>query len=184
MHPLVAFMIDDNKRTLLMKQTDDLTGQPKEKLIMRSQMNKIYIAISLVCLYVLLSGVALAGTLTDNGNGTVTDSGTLLMWQKGENSPMTWEAALPFCEGLSLGGVTDWRLPNIKELSSLVNDAKMTEITIDTTMFPGTHSASYWSSTTNSANSVMAWEVLFSYGSSNCSSKINSLYVRCVRGGQ
>lgn len=146
--------------------------------------NKIWFVIIQAVLLVFASTWSLAGTLVDDGNGTVTDNGTLLMWQQGENSSMTWEAALSFCEGLSLAGYTDWRLPNIKELQSLMNDLKTTEITIDTTKFPNTHSWFYWSSTTNVASTDRAWEVLFSWGSSSTSSKSASFYVRCVRGGQ
>jgi hypothetical protein len=48
-------------------------------------------------------------TLTDNGDGTVTDNSTGLVWQQGETDPMLWGSALSYCEGLSLGGNSDWR---------------------------------------------------------------------------
>jgi len=62
-----------------------------------------------------------ASTYTDNGDGTVTDTSTDLMWQQVSSSSKTWKEALVYCEGLNLGGHTDWRLPNIKELQSLVD---------------------------------------------------------------
>lgn len=59
----------------------------------------------------------------DNGDGTVTDLNTGLMWQQTpdlENQP-TWEQALAEADSFTLGGYTDWRLPTIKELYSLIN---------------------------------------------------------------
>ncbi|MCW5211532.1 DUF1566 domain-containing protein [Desulfobulbus sp. TB] len=57
---------------------------------------------------------------TDNGNGTVTDNVTGLMWQKDMGSKMTWSDANALATTLELGGYTDWRLPTIKELYSLI----------------------------------------------------------------
>ncbi len=67
----------------------------------------------------------------DNGDGTVTDHATGLMWAKADSSkPMDWPAALAWCENLDLAGHDDWRLPNAKELQSIVDysrapDAKL-----------------------------------------------------------
>jgi hypothetical protein len=116
-------------------------------------------------------------------NGTVTDTKTGLMWQQGENSTMTWEAALSFCEGLSLGGHSDWRLPNIKELESLTDDTRYNPA-IETTFFPNAHAPGYWSSTTNAEGSHGAWYVVFGHGIVSNNYKNSSYYVRCVRGGQ
>jgi hypothetical protein len=58
---------------------------------------------------------------TDNGDGTVTDVVTQLMWQKGENDRMSWFDALEACRKMDLGGHTDWRLPSIKELNTILN---------------------------------------------------------------
>ena len=55
--------------------------------------------------------------------------------------------ALSYCEGLPLGGKTDWRLPNIKELESLTDDARYNPA-IDTNFFPNAYASYYWSSTT------------------------------------
>ncbi len=78
----------------------------------------------------LQKGVAWpAPRFTDNGNGTVTDNLTGLMWTK-DASPeaggvgvekVNWETALNYCNGLTLGEYTDWRLPNVKELQSLID---------------------------------------------------------------
>jgi hypothetical protein len=57
---------------------------------------------------------------TDNGDGTVTDLNTGLMWQKDPGEKMTYEQAEAGAASLNLGGYTDWRLPTIKELYSLI----------------------------------------------------------------
>jgi len=60
-------------------------------------------------------------TFKDNNDGTVTDLRTGLMWQKGENERMDWFEALKYCQQLRLGGYSDWRLPNIKELNTILD---------------------------------------------------------------
>lgn len=58
----------------------------------------------------------------DNGDGTVTDQSTGLMWQKDDNgNGVLWEDALFYSENLKLAGFTDWRLPNAKEMQSIVD---------------------------------------------------------------
>jgi len=63
----------------------------------------------------------------NNGNGTVSDTSTGLMWQQdtardgeGYYDRMNWEEALAYCEALVLGDHADWRLPTIKDLDSIV----------------------------------------------------------------
>jgi hypothetical protein len=56
----------------------------------------------------------------DNGDGTVTDLTTGLMWQKGTGEKMTWEEAALGAESFNLAGYTDWRMSSIKELYSLI----------------------------------------------------------------
>ncbi len=124
---------------------------------------------------------------TDNGNGTVTDTVTGLMWQKQDDATgRTWEQAISYCEDLSLGGFTDWRLPNIKELGALVDFTKATSPVINTTYFPGTQSSYYWSSTTYVSGSTSAWYVQFSNvgGVGSLGNKADFHYARCVRSGQ
>jgi hypothetical protein len=137
---------------------------------------------------------------TDNANGTVKDNKTSLVWQKcslGQNNDGTcsddtlasdlaqWGNALGYCEGLSLAGTEDWRLPNIKELRSLVDNSKST-LTIDTNAFPNTFGSYYWSSTKYMRPSYeyYAYQVYFGIGDADYSEMSYGNYVRCVRGGQ
>ena len=120
----------------------------------------------------------------DNGNGTVTDTSTGLMWQQAYSPGTgTWEQALAYCEGLNLGGYTDWRLPTVNELRSLLDYSRY-ESMINATYFPGTVSSFYWSSTTDAEFTDRACGVGFYDGYDSGYNKYNSTYVRAVRGGQ
>lgn len=58
----------------------------------------------------------------DNGNGTITDNATGLMWtQDDDGIGMTWLEALSYAESFEFAGYDDWRLPNVKELQSLLD---------------------------------------------------------------
>jgi len=129
-----------------------------------------------------------AGEFIDNGNGTVTDIGTGLMWQQATApGTYTWQQALAYCENLTLAGHSDWRLPNRNELQSLVDYGRYNPA-INTDYFPDTVSgdfwSGYWSSTTSASYPSYAWGVYFGYGGLNDYFKSNGYYVRAVRGGQ
>jgi len=106
------------------------------------------------------------------------------MWQQqAGSSTQTWEQALAYCEGLNLGGHTDWRLPTIKELRSLVDYSRYNPA-IDTTYFPNTAAWWYWSSTTGAGGTYGAWGVDFYNGDGSNDRKGYGYYARAVRGGQ
>lgn len=71
---------------------------------------------------------------TDNGDGTVTDNVTGLMWQQDPGEKLTWEEAVEKLETFELGGYTDWRLPTIKELYSIVLFSGVTGTSSDTSI--------------------------------------------------
>gem|GEM_PF-1991651 len=126
---------------------------------------------------------------TDNGDGTTTDNKTGLMWVKDGNSAgcnngssLTWEAALNFCEGLPYAGYSDWRLPNVRELESIV-DAGESYPAINTAYFSNTQSSRYWTSTTYVPSTDTAWLVSFSHGHVGYYYKTSASSVRCVRAG-
>ena len=127
----------------------------------------------------------LANHYTDNGDGTITDNLTQLVWQKVPNTTaLTWEQAITYAEGLSLAGASDWRLPNIKELQSL-NDESVTNPSVNTTYFGSIGVKNYWSSTTllpNPNNLTSAWYWNTQFGITTYDTKTNTNYVICVRG--
>jgi len=145
---------------------------------------------------------------TDNGDGTITDNVTGLMWQKcsngqtgadcsgGSAGTYNWyEAsgtadatynpggATNVCGSLTTGGHTDWRLPNEFELMGIV-DYEILNPAINSTYFPATFSSGAWSATTFAVNTSYAWSVDFGNGSVYGSNKSVNYYVRCVRLGQ
>lgn len=142
---------------------------------------KIKVLILIACFLLFACVNVMAGDFTDNADGTVTDNNTGLMWQKSEPGELVWENALTYCEGLSLSIYDDWRLPNIKEIESIIDD-NMDNPAIDTNFFPDAYTSNYWSSTTDANGSWNAWRVHFLDGFVDCISKTNNFYVRCVRG--
>ena len=123
---------------------------------------------------------------TNNGDSTITDNLTGLMWTQDANLPAgtkTWQEALNYVAGLNAGsyqGYTDWRLPNINELESLVNAEESNSATwLNSQAFTNVQSIYYWSSTRS--NSAM-WLVDMSVG--NVSYPMTTVgYVWPVRSG-
>jgi len=103
--------------------------------------------------------------LIDNGDGTITDLNTNLMWKKDEPEAMTWEEALKYCENLELGGCSDWRLPNMKELGTILDVNESNEKWFDKKYFPDVKTAPlgfYMSS--NTFNGTFGWGINFQFG--------------------
>ena len=121
--------------------------------------------------------------LTDNFDGTVRDNLTGLIWTKSADlyGYTILSEALAFCSSLDEGGYTDWRLPNVRELQSLVDYGQPRP------MLPAGHPFTelgigdrwyFWSSTTNGVESAFCISFengfMWSLGGGN---------VWCVRGG-
>ena len=80
--------------------------------------------------------------LTDNGDGTITDTVTGLMWQKVDAGELTWASAVANASAQTTGGYSDWRLPTPAELFSILNHNN--NPALDQTKFPNSNSADYW----------------------------------------
>jgi len=154
----------------------------------------------------------------NNGDGTITDLNTGLMWEQkirdivgGEGlhhvgRVFPWDSAAPtiwdWLEGVNteggtgLGGHNDWRIPNVKELQSIVDYGTFNPaVDVAFNNNPGmlatcsvaecsrTASSFYWSATTFAGNPAVAWVVHFFSGNVNFDLKGNTLVVRAVRGG-
>jgi hypothetical protein len=103
---------------------------------------------------------------TDNGDTTITDNATGLMWMKNDSrSAMNWEAALSYAENLEYAGHSDWRLPDAKELQTIVDYTRSPSTTNSASINPlfnctpiineagEADYASYWTSTTHQSSS-------------------------------
>jgi hypothetical protein len=88
--------------------------------------------------------------LQNNGNGTVTDYATGMMWQQSDDGvARNWGESLAYCENSTAAGYDDWRLPDAKELQSIV-DYNYAVTAIDAKYFTVTNpDAWFWSSTTH-----------------------------------
>ncbi len=114
----------------------------------------------------------------NNGDGTITDLDTSLMWTQVPGSSLNWESALGYAESLTAGGYTDWRLPNIKELQTLTDYALATATSatgmlpcLNRVLFPAATATAYWSSTSLKNNPAQAWLVEFGVNASVSPSK-------------
>lgn len=124
----------------------------------------------------------IAAQFTENGDGSVTDHLTNLVWQKVPLADtLTWEQALNYAENLTLAGQDDWRLPNIKELQSL-NDESLSNPSVDVNFFPGIGVKRYWSSTSLPNQPTRAWYWQTQFGITTYDQKTRRLSLICVRG--
>ena len=94
----------------------------------------------------------------DNGDGTVTDNATKLMWTEMDSREgMNWSEALAYAENFSFAGYEDWRLPNAKELQSIVDYTRAPDATDEVMQSPAIspvfniseNASHFWTSTTH-----------------------------------
>lgn len=134
----------------------------------------------------------------DNGNGTVTDLNTGLIWQQIPSSnDYTWQESVDYCNSLELGGADDWRIPSLKELFS-ISDFSSGWPYLNTTYFnlasgQVTKDEQYWTSnyyvgTTVEGGTKSAFGINHVTGhikaySAEAHGPVGGKYVRAVRGG-
>jgi len=123
--------------------------------------------------------------LTRDANDIVTDSISSLMWQDNlaaKTTNVLFEVAIQSCKNLELGGYKDWRLPNVNEISSIMDDTKSSPAISNIFQNSATY---YWTSTSVHSNSNYAVVANFGVAQIYSPSKpYNSYDVRCVRGGE
>ncbi len=122
----------------------------------------------------------------DNGNGTVTDQVTGLVWQQTVSGVMMkWSSAATYCAGINKTGVTTtWRLPTFIELVSMLDYSDTGTIDVDTTYFPNTptDTTPFWTATPDDGDpgDGYAVSVYMTDGTSELDDETTALYVRCV----
>lgn len=127
-----------------------------------------------------IGGLHAADVMRDTKTGLVwQDTSESANWKKRK----TWDIAKAYCADLTLAGKSDWRLPSIKELQTIVDNRYH-----HTNIIKGfKHAASYerhWSSSQYVSDDKVAWYVSFGDGETRYAYKTNDFLVRCVRGKQ
>lgn len=119
--------------------------------------------------------------IRDSSTQTVEIIKTHLMWQDDESAKSVtknWQGAIEHCQNLNFAGYSDWRLPRLEELRTIVDKNNSPTIKSE---FKNTASSYYWSSTPRAGSSNDAWFVYFGNGNENDDDKNLNVYVRCVR---
>jgi hypothetical protein len=127
--------------------------------------------------------------LTDNGDGTITDNGTGLMWVKDHTGAgahggvdQKWPHLLDFCVALDFAGHTDWRMPNVKEMLSIM-DFGCVAPAMDP-LFTHLSGANFWTSTTFIDWDAAALLVSINEGTISYDDKETYNYIKPVRLGR
>jgi hypothetical protein len=127
-------------------------------------------------------------SLTDSGDGIVTDNVTGLVWQKSDAGEMTWENAAAYAAALRLGGYSDWRLPTNHELFSVLNHSG--NPALDPNYFTMSGAEYWWTSETMAGDSSRIWAANAGGGTGPHAKNETSsaggskrFHARCVRGG-
>lgn len=125
-----------------------------------------------------------------NGEVVTVDNVTGLIWASewdgagcNHGGVFNWQSAVEWANNLTFAGYSDWRLPNIRELLSIVNYENY-DPAINSTYFPGTRQGYYWSSTSYKRHPTRGvWCVDFRNGHADGDAKRSLHSVRAVRGG-
>lgn len=128
---------------------------------------------------------------TDNGDGTVTDNLTELVWLEDARcvGRDDWDGAIDFCNALHTGecGLSDgssegdWRLPNVRELQSLIDYGQFDDALPSDHLFDDVMSDNYWTSTTYKGDDNSAWQIDIMRGDITDYSKSSDRYIWPVR---
>ncbi len=173
---------------------------------MKTRKTLIFIALSaFIAAIAFTEGEVSLPRYKDNGNGTITDNLTGLMWVKNGNlmttrdptfdndgtandGLVTWQHAVDYVALLNSGNYashTDWRLPAVNELESLINAEKMDSAAwLNAQGFSGVLIGYYWSSTTYASVTTNASVVYMYNGYVSYYVKTNNVYVLAVRAEQ
>lgn len=136
--------------------------------------------------------------VVDDSVGTVLHIKTGLMWSRcnlgqiwqassktcsGVSSQITWQEALLLAEQSTLASYDDWRLPNVKELATLV-ERSCVDPAMNISLFPSALAENYWTATSQNVQTDYAWSYAFYSGKNNLKQKHADLFARIVRFAQ
>jgi len=120
----------------------------------------------------------------DDTTQIVIDLSSGLVWaddNASKDTNLTWAEAINYCENnMTLGGYTDWRVPNINELKSLIETNSTIVLPSE---FQNISPTNYWSSTPMASTTYYLWVVSFDSGIAEGLSYDQTTTTRCVRGG-
>ncbi len=124
--------------------------------------------------------------ILDNSGNCITDNLTGLMWVRAPSTlSYTWASALRKAKGLILCGYSEWRLPNVYELESLVNsEPAVPAVWLNSQGFSSVQEGEYWSSSSSASNASTAFFVGMTVGYVSHLDKSKYAYAWSVRGGQ
>ena len=131
-------------------------------------------------LLIALLSLSAQPSLAQSDDSIFYDPRTGLTWQqRGDDVLRSWEEAELFCRDLIFASKSDWRLPSVKELDSIV-DRWRNSGAFNPNFFPQTRS-DYWSFTPSADNANDAWAVNFGIGLVYTALSSRKLHARCVR---
>ncbi len=138
-------------------------------------------------IFLIMIGISMLNADLTKSGDIVTDSISGLQWQDDKAGAVVeeWQGAIDRCESLVLAGNSDWRVPNINELKSIIDKSKR-NLVPDAFEYVSPSPSNYLSSTTVADRTDYIWFVRFedSEGSDiTYTSKGSEGYVRCVRSG-
>lgn len=114
--------------------------------------------------------------------GIVIDKATGRMWERNPSSTTYTQAdAAAYCAANRLGGFSNWRLPTLIELASLLDFSVASPPLINSTVFPNTPAGRFYTSTPLAGDSTRAWNVQFMSGEIQPFATTFTLQVRCAR---
>ena len=163
----------------------------------------LWASLALAMIVLIVPAAQSQDRFTDNGDGTVSDNLTGLIWLQNAGcfAECTWETAVNNASSLASGScglsdgstVGEWRLPSLFELGGLralqfstpaLSNSRGTGQWAEGDPFSGVEAGAYWSSSTCALSPNEAWKVLFDDGSETSEAKSASNFVWPVRGGQ